>query len=280
MHMRRAGEWLLIDESQWPGQWPEKWLRRLRARDGIRQEKGLIKLHLFVEQDDGFEPSYEELDVCYEDDFCLVVNKPAGVAVHPSSPEDLDTLANRVAGHYVMTGQRCAVKHIHRLDLDTTGPVLYAKNEWAGLVLDEDMRNKAIDRMYVALCSGSWRLPEQGTISAAIGRDRHHATRRRVSPTGQEAVTHYTVLESFEKAAFVQLQLETGRTHQIRVHMQHLGHPLIGDTLYGGKPVGTFRRQALHGQRLQFMHPWSRESIQVEAGLPHDMQNLLDVLRG
>jgi 23S rRNA pseudouridine1911/1915/1917 synthase len=196
--------------------------------------------------------------------------------VHPVERHGTGSLANAVAAYYASTGQAVAVRHIHRLDADTTGPVLYAKNALAQISLDAAMREKRIARVYLAVVHG---VPARGrgTIDAPIGRDRHHAGRRRVSPTGEPAVTHYETVRAWPEhnTALLRLRLETGRTHQIRVHLSHIGHPLVGDTLYGGRPSPRIRRQALHGESLAFPHPWTRETVRVEAPLPADLADLV-----
>lgn len=136
------------------------------------------------------------------------------------------------------------------------------------------MRDKQIDRRYVALAEGVFK-EKQGTIDAPIGKDRHHSGKRRVTMGGDQAVTHYRVLRQLNNAALVELELETGRTHQIRVHLSHLRHPLLGDVLYGGS-ARLFHRQALHGEKLTFDHPISKKQIEVHAPLPLDFQQLLD----
>lgn len=233
------------------------------------------RLHMFPAEELGFEPNYgRAITVLYEDDFCMVVHKPAGLKVHPTDMKaDTDTLANLVAAYYESTGQQVAVRHVHRLDTDTTGPVLYAKCKTALTILDEAMREKAIDRTYLAIVEGVM-AKKKGLIKQPIGKDRHHKQRRRVSPTGQYALTHYQVLDQYVDSALVELSLETGRTHQIRVHMSYLGHPLLGDTLYGGKTHdGLVTRQALHGVQLTFAHPFSGEQLVVHDPIPEDFQS-------
>lgn len=257
---------------------PGKVIRKLLQTGGVKQSGDRLLLHLFPNEECGVEPEWAEFEPLYEDDFCLVANKPAGMPVHPSLPGQTGTLANVVASYYEQTGQRCRIRHIHRLDDDTTGPVLYAKNETAHIVLDGAMREKAVERIYYAVVSGHLKQPE-GRIDAPIGKDRHHGKRRRVSPSGDPARTIYEVLAEAPGVSFVRLRLETGRTHQIRVHMSHIGHPLIGDPLYGG-PVRLFPRQALHGKELIFPHPWTGERIQIEAPLPEDIIGLWNRLSG
>ncbi|MGE7904341.1 RluA family pseudouridine synthase [Peribacillus sp. NPDC094092] len=204
------------------------------------------------------------ISIIYEDDVLLIANKPAGMDTHPSQPGEAHSLINGVAHHLQKTGQSCMIKHIHRLDKDTTGAVLFAKNRLIGSMLDRMLEEREIKRTYLALVEGNIKKNE-GEIKEKIGRDRHHATRRRVSPTGQTAVTHYKVLNRDPKKnlTLVSCTLESGRTHQIRVHFSHLNHPLAGDTLYGGKK--TFPRQALHAGKIEFTHPISEKKMSIEA---------------
>jgi 23S rRNA pseudouridine1911/1915/1917 synthase len=255
---------------------PPKLWARLRREGGVETTGRRLRLRLFPRQSFGFVPEWHDVNILYEDDFCLVAGKPAGMPVHPAERGMGGTLANAVAWHYESTGQETAVRHIHRLDADTTGPVLYAKNELALTLLDEAMRRKKIGRVYIAFVQG--RLKQARLrVEAPIGRDRHLSGKRRVSPNGDPAVTHVEVVERYRDATLVRLTLETGRTHQIRVHMSHLGHPLLGDTLYGGssRRIG---RQALHGETLTFPHPFGGEVIRVEAPWPDDLLRLADEL--
>ncbi|MFF2456070.1 RluA family pseudouridine synthase [Peribacillus simplex] len=204
------------------------------------------------------------ISIIYEDDVLLIANKPAGMDTHPSQQGESHSLINGVAHHLQKTGQSCMIKHIHRLDQDTTGAVLFAKNRLIGSMLDRMLEEREIKRTYLALVEGNIKKNE-GEIKEKIGRDRHHATRRRVSPTGQTAVTHFQVLnrDPQKNLTLVSCTLESGRTHQIRVHFSHLNHPLAGDTLYGGKK--TFPRQALHARKIEFIHPISEKKMSIEA---------------
>jgi len=266
---------------------PEKLHVRLRREGGIQWKGDRLRLALFPDKEAGIEPIWEEVQVLHEDDFCLVVHKPAGVAVHPDGSGKGVTLDNLVAAHYASTGEAVAVRHIHRLDKDTTGPVLYAKNEFAQQILDEEMRAKTISRLYVAIVKGKV-SPGLKVIDQPIGRDRHHAARRRVSPGGQPAVTRIVGREVLNEATLLHVQLETGRTHQIRVHLSHMGHPLIGDVLYDEADPSKskhnikldFDRQALHGESLSFRHPWSGEKLEIIDPLPEDMLRLRAQLSG
>lgn len=257
---------------------PPKLLGRLAGKGGLKRYGDRILVHLFAPEIPAFSPEWREVSVLFEDDFCLVAHKPAGLAVHPSRSGEGGTLANAIAGYYEATGQACAVRHIHRLDTDTSGPVLYAKNDFAHSLLDEAMRKKLIERTYIAVVEGTV-ARASGRIEARIGRDRHHSGRRRVSAAGSPAATNYEVLERFSRSTLLRLHLESGRTHQIRVHLSHLGHPLLGDELYGGK-TALISRQALHGERLVFLHPLDGKPVVVEDPWPFDVQKVIKTLRG
>jgi len=256
---------------------PKMW-NKLKANGGVRMQGSRLMLHLFPSEYDTppITPEWGELTIAYEDDYCLVVVKPVAMPVHGTTANQPGTLAGRVAAYYAETGQACRVRHIHRLDVDTSGLVLYAKNEWAHQQLDEQMRVKSIHRTYLALAEGRFSR-KKGTINEPIGRDRHHNARRRVSSSGDAAVTHYKVMEQFSQGALVELSLETGRTHQIRVHLSYLGHPLVGDKLYGGSEK-LLSHQALHGYKLSFTHPLTGDLIEVEAPLPNEIEQVMKQL--
>jgi 23S rRNA pseudouridine1911/1915/1917 synthase len=243
-----------------------------------RTEEGQeIRLRLCQPEPLGLEPVDRPLEVLYEDDHLLVVNKPAGLLLHPTNDAHSMTLDHLVAGHFQRTGVEAKVRHVHRLDQDTSGVVLYAKHAIAAALLDERLRQRKIKRRYVAYVHGRLR-DERGTINQPIGKDRHHPGRRRVASTGEPAVTHFRVVERYGQATKLECELETGRTHQIRVHLSHSGHPLIGDSLYGGKPSGI-DRQALHAAVLRFHHPFGEQAMEVKAALPADLLRLEDMLR-
>jgi 23S rRNA pseudouridine1911/1915/1917 synthase len=256
---------------------PHKLYMKLLRSGGIKLQGNKPLLRVFPDEAAIHIPEFTDLQVLFEDDFCLVVNKPAGMSVHPAEKGQKGTLAGAVAYYYESTGQGCSVRHIHRLDRDTTGAVLYAKNEWAHVLLDEAMREKQIERIYVAIAEGTF-TSVTGSIREPIGRDRHHSGKRRVSPGGDAAATEFEVIEQMDKTVLLRLRLQTGRTHQIRVHLSHIGHPLLGDSLYGGSSRGI-NRQALHGEQLLFDHPVTGESLSVHAPLPEDFLQLLAKLR-
>lgn len=236
-----------------------------------------LQVLVFEREGYGVTPEPISLDISYEDEHILVVNKDPGIAVHPTEPGHAGTLAHGIAYHYQLQGIETKVRHIHRLDKDTSGLLLVAKHALAHAILDDKLRERKIKRRYLAIASGIFKN-QKGTINLPIGRDRHHPTRRRVSPNGDEAITHYEVLEQYSHGALLALELETGRTHQIRVHLSHMGHPLYGDLLYGG-PAGLISRQALHAERLLFEHPLTKEKLELTAALPADMKTLLQRLR-
>lgn len=247
---------------------PAKLLRSLDTEGGIKLAGDRLRVRLFPPKTSQYEPVEQPVRILYEDDFCLVVHKPAGIKVHPDGESREPSLANLVSGIYSLRDEPVAPAHIHRLDEYTTGPVLYAKNIFAQLKLDAAMARKEIERVYVALVEGVVN-PALVRINEPIGRDRHHPSRRRVSKAGKEAVTRVEVLETFPKASLVRLRLETGRTHQIRVHMSHAGHPLIGDALYGGS-TKLLPHQALHGESLAFPHPLTGETVEVPDPWPEE----------
>jgi 23S rRNA pseudouridine1911/1915/1917 synthase len=201
------------------------------------------------------------LYVAYEDEYLLIASKPRGVSTHPNEEGQNHTFMNFVQNYLAGKGQNYA-EHVHRIDEGTKGLVVIAKNPIVKGMLDRMLENKEIVRTYEAIVEGQVKN-NHGTIRAAIGSDRHHPTRRRVSPSGQLAITHYEVVGRHPEFTKVQAILETGRTHQIRVHLAHLGHPIVGDDLYGAKKTPT-KTYELHAFKVQFVHPITGEMIIVE----------------
>jgi len=213
------------------------------------------------------------LDVVHEDEALLVINKPAGLTVHPGAGRASGTLVNAIAARVpqVLTlggGLRPGI--VHRLDKDTSGLLVVAKTEGALRSLQEQVSARTVRRSYLALVHGI--VPQgEGTVDAPIGRHPRHRTRMAVVPRGRQAVTRYRVLERLPDATLVEANLVTGRTHQIRVHFAHLGHPIVGDPVYGGRKGDPgIGRQALHAFRLQFRHPVSGREMAFEAAPPPD----------
>ncbi|MDY5021737.1 MAG: RluA family pseudouridine synthase [Blautia sp.] len=224
------------------------------------------------------------LDILYEDEYVLVVNKPKGMVVHPSAGHYSGTLVNAVMAH--CHGNLSGINGImrpgivHRIDKDTTGALLVCKNDASHRDLAEQLKEHSIKRRYRAVVSGNLK-EDQGVIDAPIGR--HPVDRKKMAvnyKNGKEAVTHYKVLERFGNATYVECRLETGRTHQIRVHMTSIGHPLLGDEVYGsGKNPYHLQGQALHAMVLGFVHPATGEYMEFTAPLPEYFVKLLFTLR-
>ena len=234
-----------------------------------------FSLPVFGNEEIDFIPQKMNIDVIYEDDHLLILNKPSGIKVHPDQKDGTNTLVNGVANYYKEKGINQRVRYIHRLDIETTGGMIFAKHYLAHSLMDYWLSQKEIKRWYLALVEGNLKITK-GKIEAPIGKDRHHGAKRRVAKNGDSALTYYKVEKQFKKYALVELQLQTGRTHQIRVHMQHIGHPLLGDSLYGsGKEVPGLNRQALHSSRIQFIHPITHKPLVFEIPLPNDFLHLI-----
>lgn len=231
-------------------------------------------LTLVYDEDIDFPMLKKYPNIVYEDDYLLIVNKPKNLMVHPDAKDKNGCLVNMVAWYYYKNGIKRSIKYLHRIDTDTTGLVMFAKDILTASYFNYLISEHQIKREYLAIVSGILE-PKNGIIDAPIGEDRHDNQRRRVSKTGKRAVTHYeTIKELAHHYSLVSMVLETGRTHQIRVHMKYLGHPLAGDTLYGGG-VRYIDRQALHSYRLEFYHPYTFLPMKLEAPIPRDMEVLI-----
>lgn len=202
-----------------------------------------------------------ELTVLYEDGHILAVEKPAGIATHPDGPGEIGTMMNLVMRHVKQNGEEYA-EHVHRLDKGTAGVLLIAKHPISKALFDRMIEQNEIGRKYIAETDGFLKRPK-GSIKLPIGRDRHHPVKRRVSLSGQSAITHFRVIERREDSTIVEAELVTGRTHQIRVHLSHIGHPVKGDTLYEGSETedGHYRLNAFS---LSFIHPFTGEQTLIE----------------
>jgi len=221
------------------------------------------------------------LEVIYEDDHLIVLNKPAGFVVHPAAGHATGTLVNALLHHSKgsLSGiggvERPGI--VHRLDKDTSGLMVVAKNDAAHQALSSQFADRSLSRIYMAVVWGL-PLPPTGRVEAPIGRDPRHRQRMAVNEKGKPAATRYEVIQTMKSTSLVRCQLETGRTHQVRVHLAHIGHPLVGDPVYGGRrkaPYG-FARQALHAAGLKLIHPVSGEKMEFSAPLPQDMVELIE----
>lgn len=262
--------------------------RTLKAKDKL---VGGEEIRLDAEAEVVLENEAEDipLDIVYEDESILIINKPAGLVVHPAAGNWHGTLVNALLNHDPNLNTLPRAGIVHRLDKDTSGLLMVAKTLQAHHSLTEQLQERSINREYLALVKG-W-MTAGGTIDEPIGRHPVDRKRNAVREDGKPAVTHYRLERRFKRHTLVRVKLETGRTHQIRVHMAHINYPLVGDQVYGGRfqmPAGCseklaqalrdFKRQALHAAKLGLDHPVSGEYCEWEQPLPEDMQQLLNVL--
>ena len=273
-----------IDEGrvQLGGEVPSQRLR-LQGRE-------VIELQCDIVASTESEPQPIALDIVYQDDQILVINKPAGLVVHPGAGNPDQTLVNGLLYLDPSLAEVPRAGVVHRLDKDTSGLLVVARNERARLNLIDQLSERSVHREYLALVNG--RLIAGGTVNAPIGRSPGDRRRMTVTPGGKTAITHYRVEERFRSHTLLRVTLETGRTHQIRVHMAHIRHPIVGDPVYGGRafnPKGAspelldslrgFHRQALHASRLGLVHPVTGQQLEWGRPMPEDMQALVEVMR-
>lgn len=256
----KAGEQILLNGE------------RVKSNHPVR--KGDCLELLMEQQSSAVIPEQIKLNIIYEDEDLLAVSKPPQMLVHPLTNQATGTLANAIAHHWQQKGEQNLIRLVHRLDRDTSGLVLVAKNPYVHQQLQQQMQREQFVRRYLALVQGV-PVPARGVIDAPIGLVPGSIIERVVTPTGKAAVSHYWVLRQDKYHSLVCLELKTGRTHQVRVHMAHLGHPLLGDSLYGGE-MGLIKRQALHCAYLAFTHPITGKKMQLVCPLPEDMKGLLN----
>jgi 23S rRNA pseudouridine1911/1915/1917 synthase len=225
-------------------------------------------------------PEAIPLDILYEDGDILAVNKPAGMTVHPSPGHPSSTLVNAILAHCTdLSGIGGVLRPgiVHRLDRDTSGVILVAKHDAAHNALARQLKERSVEKVYVALVQGTPKPPE-GVIDAPIARDPRNRQRMAIVPAGRESVTAYRVTERLRGYSLLEVRPKTGRTHQIRVHLAAIGHPIAGDRVYG-KPSDIVRRQFLHAARITFAHPATGARMTIEAPLAGDLRAALDALR-
>lgn len=280
----RLQDWIRAGELQVDG-------RVLRPRDKLLGRETLqLRTRQQSRADSDWSAEQLGLDIVYEDEDLLVINKPAGLVVHPAAGNHSGTLLNGLLHHDPSLERLPRAGIIHRLDKDTTGLMVVARSLRSHTALVRQLQERSVHRQYMAVVCG---VPTGGgSVDAPLGRHPVHRKKQAVVDTGKPAVTHYRLQERFRHHSLLQVRLETGRTHQIRVHMAHIRHPLVGDPVYGGRlalPPGAtealigqlraFPRQALHAGQLGLQHPADGRRCEWEADMPQDMQTLLRVLR-
>ena len=223
----------------------------------------------FQEISENIVPIEMSLDIIYEDEYYLVINKPSNMPVHPSASHYTDSLSNGVQYYFAKNNIQTKIRPVNRLDKDTSGIVIFAKNEYIQEALIRQMKTKEFVKEYIAVLEGN--LDNTiGTINAPIARKDGSIIERCVSPDGEVAITHYELIKNYANYCTVKFLLETGRTHQIRVHCKHIGHSIIGDTLYGSASE-LINRQALHSCRVSFVHPITHNIVEYICNIPDDM---------
>ncbi len=279
----RIKEWILGDRVQVNGRLVNKPKEKMLGGEQI-------SIDALIDEDMRFEPQNLPLNIVYEDDDILVINKPRDFVVHPGAGNPDGTVLNALLYHYPDIADVPRAGIVHRLDKDTTGLMVVAKTVPAQTRLVESLQLREITREYEAVANG--RMTAGGKVEEPISRHPTKRTHMAVNPMGKPAVTHYRVMEHFRAHTRLRLRLETGRTHQIRVHMAHINHPLVGDQLYGGRPrplkgasdefrdaLREFDRQALHATMLRLYHPITGIQMEWHAPIPDDMVKLIEVLK-
>lgn len=279
----RIKEWILDDRVQVNGRLANKPKEKMLGGEQI-------SIDALIDEDMRFEPQNLPLNIVYEDDDILVINKPRDFVVHPGAGNPDGTVLNALLYHYPDIADVPRAGIVHRLDKDTTGLMVVAKTVPAQTRLVESLQLREITREYEAVANG--RMTAGGKVEEPISRHPTKRTHMAVNPMGKPAVTHYRVMEHFRAHTRLRLRLETGRTHQIRVHMAHINHPLVGDQLYGGRPrplkgasdefrdaLREFDRQALHATMLRLYHPITGIQMEWHAPIPDDMVKLIEVLK-
>lgn len=244
----------------------------------LLKQNDCLSIKAYTKDTNPFISQYLPLDILYEDEFLLIINKPAGMNVHPDSKDGLNTLCNYVQCYYDISNYHFPVRYIHRLDYDTSGLIMFCKCHFLQAYLDHELFLKNIKRTYLALVEGKITQKKLQTIDTFLAKDRHVSNKMRVSLHGQRAITHYQIISNSTNLSLVKCVLDTGRTHQIRVHMSYIHHPIIGDELYG-KPTHLIHRQALHAYQLELIHPITTQSLLIESPLPQDMATIQSQLK-
>ena len=252
-------------------------LNGVQAKGFMKPEVGdLISIRLPKETSD-FPAEDIPIDVLYEDDDLLIINKQPGIIVHPTKGHPYHTIANGLMKYMQDTGQEFKVRFANRIDMDTSGIVICAKNANCQDSISNQMKGQDVVKKYVAIVHG--RVEDDCVINLPVGRPDEVSIRRCVMEEGKDATTIVKVIEAFDDYSLLELTIMTGRTHQIRVHLSHIGHPIIGDALYEGEAPGLIERQALHAYHIEFIHPMTEERLTIEAPYPDDMLKALEIIR-
>lgn len=272
--------------------------------NAIVKENDIVEANInFEEKSEGVIPEDIPIDIIYEDEVLIALNKPAGIIVHPTRNHLNGTLGNALSYHFHKKGISSKIRPVMRLDRDTSGIIIFAKNSFAQDFMTKQMRDNLFYREYIGIVHGLVDKPN-GTIDLPIARKSCSTIERCILPSGYPSITHYKVIEHLKNATFLRFILETGRTHQIRVHCQALGHPIYGDTLYNNAPTilenqaifpqnqstitskdstakdsVLINRQALHSSKVVFIHPINKKPLELAAPMPYDIENLMEILR-
>lgn len=232
----------------------------------------LLRILILEDQSYGVLPEQGPIDILYQDAQVIILNKPANILVHPTGQTKYGTLANFLAYYFQQQDEICTIRPLHRIDRDTTGCVVFAKDAQTQSLIEQQLHTGTFKRTYQAIVLGNIK-PSNGTIDAPIGAHPSKANRRAINTMGEKAITHYRTIKSLTDMSLLELSLETGKTHQIRIHLAHVGHPVIGDKMYG-KGSSIINRQALHAASISFINPKDQKEITVHAPLPLDMERI------
>ncbi len=242
----------------------------------------------FEEESENIVSENKPIDIIFEDEYLLILNKPSGIPIHPSASHYTDSLSNRVKYYFEKNNLHRKIRPINRLDKNTSGIVIFSKNMYVQECLIKQMKNNIFVKEYIGILEGHLNI-KKGTINAPIARKSNSIIEREINTDGDLSITHFELLKNFEiinfentsnkenliKLSIVKFILETGRTHQIRVHSKYINHPLLGDSLYGNLS-SLISRQALHSYKISFIHPITKENLVFESDLPNDIKNILD----
>ena len=232
----------------------------------------------FEEESENIVPTKMDLNILYEDDYLIIINKPSGIPIHPSISHFKNSLSNGLKYYFNKINLKKKIRPVNRLDKDTSGIVIFAKHEYIQECLIKQMKNNKFKKEYLAILEG-YMNKTAGTINLPISRKEGSIIEREINRNGEKAITHFKLIDNFsvdnQELSLVKFILETGRTHQIRVHSKYINHPILGDSLYGNKS-DLINRQALHACKVSFIHPITNEPINIEIPLPLDIKKVLD----